>query len=158
MKAGVTMSAEEATRTADGENDAGKGMEYLLVEAAGRQAAVPLAEVLRIEQLPVSRIEYIGFRPVLNFEGQLLPVEDSGGVLAAVQGDPRPRSLWWCAGKATGTWGSRFRMYWMWPRAATFRGRYQPANERCHAAQESCNRRSGFGWRASVAGNGERPR
>jgi two-component system chemotaxis sensor kinase CheA len=41
--------------------------------------------VLRIEQLPLSRIEYIGYRPVLNFEGQLLPVEDSGGVLAAAQ-------------------------------------------------------------------------
>jgi two-component system chemotaxis sensor kinase CheA len=47
-----------------------------------------LADVLRIEQLPLSRIEYIGYRPVLNFEGQLLPVEDSGGVLAAAQGNP----------------------------------------------------------------------
>ncbi len=63
-------------------------MDYLLVEAAGRQAAVPLADVLRIEQLPLSRIEYIGYRPVLNFEGQLLPVEDSGGILAAAQGNP----------------------------------------------------------------------
>ena len=44
---------------------------------------MPLADVLRIEQLPLSRIEYIGYRPVLNFEGQLLPVEDSGGILAA---------------------------------------------------------------------------
>jgi two-component system chemotaxis sensor kinase CheA len=43
---------------------------------------VPLADVLRIEQLPLSRIEYIGYRPVLNFEGHLLPVEDSGGILA----------------------------------------------------------------------------
>jgi two-component system chemotaxis sensor kinase CheA len=93
MKAGVSMSSEEATRTTDGENDTGKGLEYLLVEAAGRQAAVPLADVLRIEQLPVSRIEYIGYRPVLNFEGQLLPVEDSGGVLAAVQGDPEAQII-----------------------------------------------------------------
>jgi two-component system chemotaxis sensor kinase CheA len=60
-------------------------MEYLLVEAAGRRAAVPLADVLRIEQIPLSRIEYIGYRPVLNFEGQLMPVEDSGGVLAAAE-------------------------------------------------------------------------
>ncbi len=50
---------------------------------------MPLADVLRIEQLPLSRIEYIGYRPVLNFEGQLLPVEDSGGVLAAADGDPQ---------------------------------------------------------------------
>jgi len=63
------------------------------VEAAGRQAAVPLADVLRIEQLPLSRIEYIGYRPVLNFEGQLLPVEDSGGVLAAVEGNPQAQII-----------------------------------------------------------------
>jgi two-component system chemotaxis sensor kinase CheA len=44
--------------------------------------------VLRIEQLPVSRVEYLGYRPVLNFDGQLLPVEDAGGVLAAGQDKP----------------------------------------------------------------------
>jgi two-component system chemotaxis sensor kinase CheA len=91
LKAGVNMtSEEEAMHTAGAEinADAAKNLEYLLVEVAGRQAAVPLADVLRIEQLPVSRIEYIGFRPVLNFEGHLLPVEDSGGVLAAVEGNP----------------------------------------------------------------------
>jgi len=52
-----------------------------------------LADVLRIEQLPLSRIEYIGYRPVLNFEGQLLPVEDSGGVLAAAQGNPEAQII-----------------------------------------------------------------
>jgi two-component system chemotaxis sensor kinase CheA len=90
LKAGVTMSGdEEAARAAAEETDAeaAKSLDYLLVEAAGRQAAVPLADVLRIEQLPLSRIEYIGYRPVLNFEGQLLPVEDSGGVLAAAEGN-----------------------------------------------------------------------
>ena len=88
VKAGVTMSGEEeAARAAEEEEDgeAARRVDYLLVEAAGRRAAVPLADVLRIEQLPVSRIEYVGQRPVLNFEGQLLPVEDSGGVLAAAE-------------------------------------------------------------------------
>ncbi len=95
MKAGVTMREEESIRAAEGESDAdgAKGLEYLLVEAAGRQAAVPLTDVLRIEQLPLSRIEYIGYRPVLNFEGQLLPVEDSGGVLAAVEGNPQAQII-----------------------------------------------------------------
>ena len=96
LKAGVTMTAdEEAARAAEGETeaDAAKSLEYLLVEAAGRQAAVPLADVLRIEQLPISRIEYIGYRPVLNFEGQLLPVEDSGGVLAAAQDNPQAQII-----------------------------------------------------------------
>jgi len=54
---------------------------------------VPLGDVLRIEQLPASRIEYIGYRPVLNFEGQLLPIEDSGGVLAAAQGNSQAQVI-----------------------------------------------------------------
>jgi two-component system chemotaxis sensor kinase CheA len=90
-RAGVAMSAEEEpgdARTDETEAELQKGVEYLLVEAAGRQAAVPLADVLRIEQLPLSRIEYIGYRPVLNFEGQLLPLEDSGGVLSVAEGNP----------------------------------------------------------------------
>ena len=95
MKAGISMREEGLAQAAESEieSDAAKGLEYLLVEAAGRQAAVPLTEVLRIEQLPVSRIEYIGYRPVLNFEGQLLPVEDTGGVLAAVQDNPKAQII-----------------------------------------------------------------
>ena len=89
-RAGVAMSSEEeATRAVEeeSEGDAAK-KEYLLVEAAGQHAAVPLADVLRIEQLPLSRIEYIGYRPVLNFDGQLLPIEDAGGILAAAKDQP----------------------------------------------------------------------
>ncbi len=96
LKAGVTMSSDEKTgRGAEQEIEveAAKNPEYLLVEVAERQAAVPLADVLRIEQVQVSRIEYIGYRPVLNFEGQLLPVEDSGGVLAAVAGNPEAQVI-----------------------------------------------------------------
>jgi two-component system chemotaxis sensor kinase CheA len=95
MKAGVTMSREEETTFAveDGNESEAAKLEYLLVEAAGRKAAVPLADVLRIEQLVASRIEYIGHRPVLNFEGQLLPVEDSGGVLAATEGNPEAQVI-----------------------------------------------------------------
>jgi two-component system chemotaxis sensor kinase CheA len=89
IRAGIAMSAdEEHAHAAEGELDAARNLEYLLVEASGRQAAVPLADVLRIEQLPLSRIEYIAGRPVLNFEGQLLPVEDAGGVLDPAEGDP----------------------------------------------------------------------
>jgi two-component system chemotaxis sensor kinase CheA len=90
LRAGVTMSAEdEAKHAEEGEVDAGLSadLEYLLVEMADRQAAVLLKDVLRIEQLPLSRIEYIGYRPVLNFEGQLLPIEDAGGILTAAQGE-----------------------------------------------------------------------
>jgi two-component system chemotaxis sensor kinase CheA len=96
LRAGVTMTAEEKTgrgAEAETEADTAKSMEYLLVEVAERQAAVPLADVLRIEQVKISRIEYIGYRPVLNFEGQLLPVEDSGGVLAAVADNPEAQII-----------------------------------------------------------------
>jgi two-component system chemotaxis sensor kinase CheA len=96
VRAGITTSSEEASSQADDEEtgeQAGNRLEYLLVEAGGRKAAVPLGDVLRIEQLKVSRIEYIGHRPVLNFEGQLLPVEDSGGALAAVQNDPKAQII-----------------------------------------------------------------
>jgi two-component system chemotaxis sensor kinase CheA len=96
FRAGVTMIAdEEASRAAEEESDTNSttGLDYLLVEAGGRQAAIPLTDVLRIEQLPLSRIEYIGCRPVIHFEGQLLPVEDSGGVLAAVEGNSEAKVI-----------------------------------------------------------------
>jgi two-component system chemotaxis sensor kinase CheA len=82
MKAGITMNNEEEAAAQVEESAGTARSEFLLVEIAGRRAAVPLADVLRIEQLPLSRIEYVGYRPVLNFEGHLLPVEDTGGILA----------------------------------------------------------------------------
>ena len=90
MKAGVAMSGEEeAARAAEEDRtDLTKAAEFLLVEAAGRKAAVALGDVLRIEQMPVKRIEFVGLRPVINFDSQLLPVDDTAGVLAAAQGDP----------------------------------------------------------------------
>jgi two-component system chemotaxis sensor kinase CheA len=91
-KAGVSLREEEAEHAAEGETETAKSLEYLLVEVGGRRAAVPLGDVLRIEQLPLSRIEYMGYRPVLNFEGQLLPVEDTGGLLAAVESLPDAES------------------------------------------------------------------
>jgi two-component system chemotaxis sensor kinase CheA len=91
VKAGIAMGAdEEASKSKEPASDSpgDTRLDYLIVDVAGRQAAMPLADVLRIEQLPASRIEYIGYRPVLNFEGQVLPVEDTGGLVAAAQGDP----------------------------------------------------------------------
>ncbi|MFC5863766.1 chemotaxis protein CheW [Acidicapsa dinghuensis] len=88
IRAGVSLSTvQEDIEILEEEEDAMKSR-FLLVEAAQRRAAVPLGEVLRIERIPVSRIEYIGYRPVLNFEGQLLPVEDSAGVLATAAANP----------------------------------------------------------------------
>jgi two-component system chemotaxis sensor kinase CheA len=89
QKAGLNLSEEEIARAEESETDSSNAPQYLLVESAGHHAAIPLADVLRIEHLPLTRIEYIGCRPVLNFEGHLLPVEDSGGVLAAAEGNPQ---------------------------------------------------------------------
>jgi two-component system chemotaxis sensor kinase CheA len=91
LKAGVAMAAEQeadATTATESTTATSKATEYLVVDVAGRQAAVSLNDVLRIEQLPVSRIEYIRSRPVLNFEGQIVPVEDVGGVLTSAQDNP----------------------------------------------------------------------
>jgi two-component system chemotaxis sensor kinase CheA len=96
VKGGVTMTTDQEVSGIAGEEEessTAKGMEYLLVEVVGRRAAVPLADVLRIEQIPFSRIEYIGYRPVLNFEGQLMPVEDSGGVLPAAESNPEAQVI-----------------------------------------------------------------
>jgi two-component system chemotaxis sensor kinase CheA len=88
IRAGVSLSAvQEELEELHEEEDTMKS-KFLLVEAAQRRAAVPLGEVLRIERISLSRIEYIGYRPVLNFEGQLLPIEDSAGVLTAAAANP----------------------------------------------------------------------
>lgn len=76
-----TEEEEEQKTSEEHEEEVMKGAEYLLVESATRQAAIPLGDVLRIERIPLSRIEYIGSRPVLNFDGTILPVDDPGGVL-----------------------------------------------------------------------------
>ena len=90
MKAGVTMDGDDETGHAVEQDSAALSTDrdFLLVEAAGRRAAVALGDVLRIEQMPVKRIEYVGMRPVINFDGQLLPVDDTAGVLAGIQTDP----------------------------------------------------------------------
>lgn len=85
-RAGVMLdSSEEVAAVEEQEEEVMKGAEFLLVESATRQAAIPLGDVLRIERIPLSRIEYIGARPVLNFDGSILPVDDPGGVLMAAE-------------------------------------------------------------------------
>ena len=87
-RAGVRLREEdEASATEDESAGQAEKMEYLLVEAGGQSAAVPLKKVLRIEQIPLQRIEYVDRRPVLNLRGQLLPVEDPGGLLESARKD-----------------------------------------------------------------------
>ena len=90
-RAGVQLHEEDETALREGADDKrGTKMEYLLMEAAGQSSAVPLREVLRIEQIPLERIEYLSGEPVLNLAGQLLPVEDPGGLL---ESDERRKAI-----------------------------------------------------------------
>jgi two-component system chemotaxis sensor kinase CheA len=83
-RAGVTLRSVEnrGNKSQDEEPQEPTASQYLLVQAADRRAAVPLQDVLRIERIPISRVEYVGYRPVINFQGQLLPIEDSANALA----------------------------------------------------------------------------
>ena len=129
------------------------------MEVAGRQAAVPLADVLRIEQLPVSRIEYIGYRPVLNFEGQLLPVEDSGGVLAAVEDNPEAQIIVVVCREGNRQVGIAVsHVLDVAAGGDLFEAGTSAAHRRRDAAEESRDGRGGPGRRAAAAGSGERIR
>jgi two-component system chemotaxis sensor kinase CheA len=88
LRAGIALEEVDSAATADASAVLTEAAtDYLLVDIAGRRAAVSLNDVLRIEQLPLARIEYMDVRPVLNFEGQILPVEDSAGLLATAEAD-----------------------------------------------------------------------
>ncbi len=43
--------------------------------------ALPLSVVVRIESVALKDVEYVGDRPLLQYRGELLPLEDRGGVL-----------------------------------------------------------------------------
>jgi two-component system, chemotaxis family, sensor kinase CheA len=90
LRAQISLNTEDGSGASQtSETESMTESEYLLVETAGRNSAVPLRDVLRIEHIPASRVEYIGSRPVLNVSGQLLPVEDIGSVLDAARVDPK---------------------------------------------------------------------
>ena len=82
-RAGVSLSAIDDSRDVSIEADSAGKAEYLLVETGAVQAALPLECVLRIERIPRSRIESIDGTPVLQFDGVLLPIEDSSCILSA---------------------------------------------------------------------------
>jgi two-component system, chemotaxis family, sensor kinase CheA len=84
QNAGVGLSSE-VEETVD-EHRMGQ-QDFLLVEAGNRSAALPLETVVRIERIPRSRIERAGSRPVLRFEGTLLPLDDAAADLIDQSGD-----------------------------------------------------------------------
>jgi two-component system chemotaxis sensor kinase CheA len=90
QSANVSMTAEIEEADAD-EKGAGH-RDYLVVEIGNRRAALPLETVVRIERIPRSRIERAGSRPVLRFEGALLPLDDAASDLVDATGDPEAQA------------------------------------------------------------------
>ncbi len=71
----VPDSGEVAVQEASGES-------FLIFEDRARErTALPLDMVERIESVPLERIEYAGGRPLLQYRGELLALEDEGDVL-----------------------------------------------------------------------------
>jgi two-component system chemotaxis sensor kinase CheA len=50
----------------------------------GARMAMPLSLVERIESVPVSEVEFAGGRAVLQYRGEVLPLEDEGDVLGSI--------------------------------------------------------------------------
>ena len=90
QNANVSLSSEADDGLGD-ENRAGHH-DFLLVETGNRRAALPLETVVRIERIPRSRIERAGSRPVLRFEGQLLPLDDAASELIDTGDDPEAQT------------------------------------------------------------------
>jgi two-component system, chemotaxis family, sensor kinase CheA len=86
QNANVSLSAEAEEAHADADRNGRH--DFLLVETGNRRAALPLETVVRIERIPRSRIERAGSRPVLRFEGALLPLDDAAAEFLDQSDDP----------------------------------------------------------------------
>jgi two-component system, chemotaxis family, sensor kinase CheA len=82
-RAGVVLEREGSDSRQEQERHAAADSKtYLLFRAAGlRRAAVPLAEVSRLEEFPQSSIESAAGRPVIQYRGEILPLISLGRVL-----------------------------------------------------------------------------
>jgi two-component system chemotaxis sensor kinase CheA len=90
QNANVSLTAEIEDSSSD-EKGAGH-RDFLVVEVGSRRAALPLETVVRIERIPRSRIERAGSRPVLRFEGALLPLDDAASEFLDAASDPEAQT------------------------------------------------------------------
>lgn len=90
QNANIGLSSDTDETLADDQH-AGR-QDFLLVEAGHRRAALPLETVVRIERIPRSRIERAGSRPVLRFEGALLPLDDAAADFIDSGDDPEAQT------------------------------------------------------------------
>jgi len=80
-RAAVGLSADEEDVQEDATNLGAVDAEFLIVVIGAKHAALPLGDILRIERIPRSKVERIGWTPVLRFDSTVLPLEDSAGIL-----------------------------------------------------------------------------
>ena len=86
-RAGVRAVEDSVKGIETGAIEAGRGAEFSLLvfeDRGGERKAVPLDVVERIESVPLERIEHAGGRTMLQYRGELLPLEDAGGVLQEI--------------------------------------------------------------------------
>jgi two-component system, chemotaxis family, sensor kinase CheA len=83
-RAGVRAVEESAKKIESAAMETGRGGKFSLLvfeDRGGERKALPLDVVERIESVPLERIEYAGGRTMLQYRGELLPLEDDGAVL-----------------------------------------------------------------------------
>jgi two-component system chemotaxis sensor kinase CheA len=90
-RAGVRAVEESAKRIEAAAIEAGHDAKFSLLvfeDRGGERKALPLDVVERIESVPLERIEYAGGRTMLQYRGELLPLEDDGELLRELAGSP----------------------------------------------------------------------
>jgi two-component system, chemotaxis family, sensor kinase CheA len=89
---------------------AGTAGSLVIVEGRnGERTAMPLSAVERIECVPIEEIEYAGGRPVLQYLGELIPLQDEDDVLGEIRASLRANAglgTGPAAGPATGAAGN----------------------------------------------------
>jgi two-component system chemotaxis sensor kinase CheA len=75
------MAVAEASAAQDMAAGATEGSMVIYEVRSGERMALPLSAVERIETVPLDKVEYAGGRPLLQYRGELLPLDDEGGLL-----------------------------------------------------------------------------
>jgi two-component system chemotaxis sensor kinase CheA len=82
-RAGVIIDRDSASSMKEDQRHSEDDTQtYLLFRAAGlRRAAIPLAEVSRLEEFPLASIEFTAGHPVMQYRGEILPLASLGRML-----------------------------------------------------------------------------
>jgi two-component system chemotaxis sensor kinase CheA len=86
LRAGVKAVAEDRNPPLGNDTPLAPSSSFLIFEGRSRGAgvermALPLSVVTRIERIALKDVEYAGEQPLLQYCGELLPLDDRGGVL-----------------------------------------------------------------------------